>query len=452
MSPSVELTPEVLVGGRYRLVEPLARGGTSSVWRATDARTGHEVAVKVLRDEGVDPALRSRAEREARVLEDLRHPNLVEVLDSGDEDGRPFMVMAMLEGAPLNEIISERGAVPVEEAVTLVADVADGLGIAHDRGVIHRDVKPGNIVCHEQVPTLVDFGIARRIDATTLTRGLVVGTASYLAPEQAQGLVLTPAADVYSLACVLYELLTGKPPFEGDSPVTVALKHVQEEPPPVSDAVDVPAAVNAVVMRSLAKDPAMRPADGTALAAALRESLVVGGGDDTFAMAAIPAVDGTQVMPAIVLPDRDLDLDPGPGPDPDRGLIDPAPLAPPAPHRSLPRIRPAYALAAAAVVLLLFGVTHLGGRPVLAMRSVPDVTNSSVAAATTYLEAAGMHVRTANVASGAPAGTVVGTAPATGQPIAAHGTVTLQVSSGPPSPPPTTTPPAGGHGKHHKGD
>src|SRR5687768_16105369 len=251
MQSSLDLAPDSVVGGRYRLIESLARGGTASVWRAEDTESGTEVAIKILRDEGVDPTLRERAGREAHVLEGLHHPNLVRVLDSGEDDGMPFMVMELLDGQSLAAIISERGTVEVDEAVTLVADVADGLGLAHSRGVIHRDVKPANVVCHDQVPTLVDFGIARNIDATTLTRGLVMGTASYLAPEQAQGLPLTPAVDVYALGCVLYELLTGEPPFVGDSPVTVALRHVQDEPVPPADVADVPAAVNALVLRAL---------------------------------------------------------------------------------------------------------------------------------------------------------------------------------------------------------
>src|SRR5688500_7020715 len=207
MQSSLDLVPASVVGGRYRLIESLARGGTSSVWRAHDADADREVAVKVLRDEGVDPTLRERAGREAHVLEGLHHPNVVRVLDSGDEDGVPFMVMELLAGDTLSRIIADRGRLEVDEAVTLVADIADGLGLAHERGVIHRDVKPANIVCHEQVPTLVDFGIARTIDATTLTRGLVMGTASYLAPERAQGRPLTPAVPGHALARLLYRLL-----------------------------------------------------------------------------------------------------------------------------------------------------------------------------------------------------------------------------------------------------
>jgi serine/threonine-protein kinase len=464
MLSSIDPAPDLLVGGRYRLIESLARGGTASVWRAHDDQTDRDVAIKILRDEGVDPALRERASQEARILEGLDHPNIVHVLDGGVDDGLPFMVMELLEGAPLNRIIAERGAIPVDEAVELVADVADGLGLAHQRGVVHRDVKPGNIVCHEKVPTLVDFGIARNIDATTLTRGLVVGTAAYLAPEQAQGRTITPAADVYALACVLYELLTGRPPFDGDSPVTVALKHVQEEPAPPSDlGTDIPASVDAVVMRCLAKDPTLRPADGTALAAELRAALAGDTGDETIAIGAPVASDGTMVMPVIGAATAAVAT-------PDAELIDPSPLAAePRTIRARDGIRRGPTMPVGVIIGLVVAAVLLAGLLLASrggvsdkIRTVPDVTNASVEDATTYLEGAGLEVDVTNVPSDAPAGTVIASTPAAGQKIADHGTVEIQVSSGPTATttPPTTAAPAptgggGGHdgkaGQPHKG-
>ena len=437
MQSSLDLAPDSVVGGRYRLIESLARGGTASVWRAEDTESGSQVAIKILRDEGVDPTLRERAGREAHVLEGLDHPNLVRVLDSGEDDGMPFMVMELLGGQSLAAIISERGTLEVDEAVTLVADVADGLGLAHSRGVIHRDVKPANVVCHDQVPTLVDFGIARNVDATTLTRGLVMGTASYLAPEQAQGLPLTPAVDVYALGCVLYELLTGQPPFIGDSPVTVALRHVQDEPVPPADVADVPAAVNALVLRALAKDPAHRPADGAALATELRAALESDPGDETVTIAPVSA-DGTMVMPAVAA-----------APDPDAELIDPSPLPPVPPPAKRPTSDVPWPLilgiVGAALVLLLL-VRALGSDPV-DVRAVPDgLVGSRVADATTYLEGAGLEVDVNDVESDQPAGTVIGVDPGEGEPVAVGGTVELAVSSGPDEETPTTTiaPPADG--------
>jgi serine/threonine-protein kinase len=438
MLSSIDPAPDVLIGGRYRLIESLARGGTASVWRAHDGESGRDVAVKILRDDGVEPALRERATKEARILEDLDHPNLVRVLDGGDDDGLPFMVMELLEGEALNRIIDDRGALPVEEAVELVADVADGLGLAHQRGIVHRDVKPGNIVCHERVPTLVDFGIARNIDATTLTRGLVVGTAAYLAPEQAQGRAVTPASDVYALGCVLYELLTGEPPFAGDSPVTVALKHVQDDPVPPSDLTDVPAAVNAVVMQCLSKAPEARPADGSALAAALRAALTGEHGDETIAIAPPVAPDGTMVMPAVAplvaTPDADL-IDPSPL------AAEPAPVIARRAPASGPDRRVLAALAIVAVLVVAIVLLTRGGDE--KTRPVPAVVGIPVEQVVTYLEGAGNTVDVTNVPSDAPQGIVIGSEPAEGEPVAVDGTIRLSVSSGPEaSSTPTTTAPA----------
>jgi serine/threonine-protein kinase len=301
MLQHLDLGPDVIVGGRYRLVEALARGGTSSVWLAVDETSGREVALKTPSD-GVDEALRRRAEREAAALEGIDHPHVVRVLDSGIDDGLPFLVMELVSGAPLSDVIRQRGALPVDEALDLVTDVASGLGVAHEHGVVHRDVKPSNIVCGDGGPVLVDFGIAGVPDSTTLTRGLVLGTAAYLSPEQAQGGDLGPASDVYSLGCVLYELLTGTKPFSGSSPIAVAVAHVQEPPCPPADLTDVPPAVNDIVMRCLAKEPGHRPADGSALAAELRGARAdARASDETTVIAAVR--DRTEVMPAIARPD-----------------------------------------------------------------------------------------------------------------------------------------------------
>jgi serine/threonine-protein kinase len=440
------LAPEVVVAGRYRLIESLARGGTASVWRAHDAERDCDVAIKVLRDDDVDPALRSRAEREASVLTGISHPNLVEVLDSGDDDGRPYIVMALLEGDTLTRIIRDRAPLPVDEAATLIADVADGLGAVHAKGVIHRDVKPGNIVCHQQVPTLVDFGIARAVDATTLTRGLVLGTASYLAPEQAQGLALTPAADVYSLACVLYELLTGRAPFTGDSPVVVAMKHVQEDPVPPGDLEVVPPAIDEVVLRALSKDPALRPADGAAFAAALRTALDGDHGEETIAIAA-PPVNGTMVLPTVTAA----------APPPDAALVDPSPLVPPPPRRR--RHVPVAALVVAGLVAAVLLLALAASRDRLHVRPVPNVTNASVADATRYLEGAGFDVDVKNVPSPAASGTVVASDPSAGTKAPEGSTIELSVASSTPTTTPTstTTAPAvsvrvGGKHRGKKGD
>ena len=429
MESIVDLAPDLVVGGRYRLIESLAQGGTASVWRARDERLERDVAVKVLRDEGIDPELRRRAEREAQVLAGLSHRNLVRVYDSGVDDGRPYLVMELLEGSTLHRIVAERGRLGVEEATNLVADVADGLGVAHRAGVVHRDVKPGNIMCHEEVPTLVDFGIARRTDATTMTRGLVLGTASYLAPEQAQGLPLTPAADVYSLGCVLHELLTGTPPFQGDGPVAIAFKHVNDAPEaPSTLEPSIPAALDAVILRCLAKDPTARPADGAALAAELRRALSPDA-ESTVAMAPI-AVAGpaTEVLPAAPLAAT--------------GATTAAPaVVAPLPAAGLARGGVPWRIIAAVVVAALLLALLWGALAGDDTTTVPEIIGVDTATALDELDDAGLRADVFEVDSDQPAGTVVMTGPGPGLEAEPGATVKVAVSNGAAVPTPTTTTP-----------
>ena len=279
----VEIAAGTTLSGRYRLETPLGRGSTSAVWRARDVELGREVAVKVLRGDGVDPALASRFEREGVILGRLSHPNLVPVLATGRDDGVPYLVMELVDGAALSERLRD-GPLPADEAVDLVAEVAAGLGAAHRAGVVHRDVKPGNILCPTGgPPRLVDFGIARAGDLTSMTAAdTVLGTAAYLSPEQARGEVPGPASDVYALGCVLYELLEGRPPFPDDNPVTVAYRHVHDHPPAPTSA---PPEVAAVLARCLAKEPSTRYPSAVELEAALRGTPV-----EQHATAVLPLV------------------------------------------------------------------------------------------------------------------------------------------------------------------
>jgi serine/threonine-protein kinase len=248
------------MSGRYQLEEPLGHGGMASVYRARDTSLGREVALKVLAENLTgDEDLRKRFLREARLAARLSHPNVVSVYDVGEEeDGRPYIVMELVDG----ETLAERGRVPPDEARALTLQAARGLAHAHEAGLIHRDIKPGNLLVRvDGTIKIADFGIARAAETTALTQaGTVLGTAAYLAPEQALGEEVTPAADVYSLGAVLYELLTGRPPFEFDSLADLAEKQRAMAITPVRElAPEAPRDLEDLVMRCLARNPAYRP-------------------------------------------------------------------------------------------------------------------------------------------------------------------------------------------------
>ncbi|MBB3086294.1 serine/threonine-protein kinase [Geodermatophilus sabuli] len=298
------LSTGTILAGRYEITAPIATGGMGEVWRARDRVLDRVVAAKVLRSEFTgDPSFVARFRNEARHTAALSHPNIASVYDYGETDDErggqlAFLVMELVEGKPLVTILHEEGKLPVDWTLHVLSQSADGLSAAHKAGVVHRDIKPGNLIVRpDGVVKLTDFGIARARDATPLTRtGMVVGTAQYLSPEQAQGFEVTAASDVYSLGVVGYECLTGGRPFDGTSQVAVALAHINRPPPPLPG--NVPAAVRLLIERALAKDPADRFADGAAFAAAIR-SVAAGNG-----LSAAPLTGGT-------LPAR-----PGPAPAP----------------------------------------------------------------------------------------------------------------------------------------
>jgi eukaryotic-like serine/threonine-protein kinase len=248
------------MSGRYQLEEPLGHGGMASVYRARDTALGREVALKVLAENLTgDEELLKRFLREARLAARLSHPNVVSVYDVGEEeDGRPYIVMELVEG----ETLAERGRVSPDEARDLALQAARGLAHAHEAGLVHRDVKPANLLLSgDGTLKIADFGISRAAETTRLTQvGTVLGTAAYLAPEQALGEEVTAAADVYSLGVVLYELLTGRPPFEFESLADLAEKQRAMAIAPVRElAPEAPRALEDLVMRCLARNPSYRP-------------------------------------------------------------------------------------------------------------------------------------------------------------------------------------------------
>ena len=333
-------------GGRYEMKERIATGGMGEVWRAEDTVLGRSVAVKLLKREYADdPRFRERFENEARHAASLHHANIAAVFDFGEDDGeeggRPYLVMELVDGRPLSELIRPGQPMDPDQVRDLVRQAAEALAQAHAAGIVHRDVKPANLLVTPAGKVKVtDFGIARAADSVALTgTGEVLGTPHYLSPEQAEGKVATPASDVYALGVVLFECLAGHRPFGGDSPVATALAHLRSPMPDLP--ADVPDDLAAVTRRALAKDPDERYLDAAALAAAL------GASAEVFAGAAA----ATQAMapPTAVLTQPPAEAQP------------PA-AAPQGDGRRLPTWWPLAALAVLGVVLLVTAVLAGGGR------------------------------------------------------------------------------------------
>jgi len=264
MSPRVGVT----LSGRYRLQRLIATGGMGQVWEAVDSRLGRRVAVKVLKQEfSSDPEFLERFRAEARTVAMLNHPGIAAVHDYGETDidgeGRTaYLVMELINGEPLNSVIKRTGRLSLRHALDMLEQTGRALQVAHAAGLVHRDVKPGNILI---TPTgqvkLTDFGIAKAVDAAPVTQtGMVMGTAQYIAPEQALGQDATAASDVYSLGVVGYEAVSGKRPFTGDGALTVAMKHIKEQPAPLPP--DLPPNVRELIEITLVKNPGMRYSSG----------------------------------------------------------------------------------------------------------------------------------------------------------------------------------------------
>ena len=265
-----------LPGERYQLQDPIGRGSMATIYRGRDLQMDRVVAIKVLREVySTDAKFVARFQQEAKAASALQHPNIVQVYDYGQTDGNYYIVMELIEGTDLRRYLRGRGVLDVDRSVIIAHDVALGLGAAHRRGIVHRDVKPQNIlVGRDGSIKLTDFGIAsvyKDINAERLTTtGMTLGTVQYYAPEQAQGEIASPAADVYSLGIVMYEMLAGRTPFDGDTPAAVAMQHIQDPPVPPSQLnPNIPSTLEDIILRCLEKVPERRFRDSSSLAHAL---------------------------------------------------------------------------------------------------------------------------------------------------------------------------------------
>jgi beta-lactam-binding protein with PASTA domain len=417
--------PDQEVDGRYRLIRRVGSGGMADVWLAEDEMLGRRVALKFLHERfAQDRRFVERFRREASSAGGLQHPNVVGVFDRGEVDGAHYIAMEYVEGASLKDLIE--GGLSVGEAVEIVRQVLAGAQFAHENGIVHRDLKPGNVlVDSEGRARVTDFGIARAGASEITQTGSVLGTAHYLSPEQAQGLDVTAASDIYSIGVLLHEALTGRVPFEGDSAVTIALKQVSEQPRPPSELnPDVSPALDAVVLRALAKDPANRFATAAEFSRALdaAETDPRGGAlGDTAAYgpalgaAAAGAAAGMAAGAAM-------------GADPAEAAMASEREAAQAGAGGgwMTRKR---AAAIAAILLLLGGVAAFAlTRP--GEVTVPNVIEQSQARAQNLLEDKGFEVDVLPRPSCAPVGTVTEQNPGAGDEADEGSTVTITTSTG----------------------
>lgn len=299
MRPAAGIT----FGGRYELSSRIAIGGMGEVWKATDSIIGRTVAIKILKDEYMgDPGFLERFRAEARHAALVNHEGIANVFDYGEEQGSAYIVMELVPGEPLSSIIEREGRLPADRVLGIVAQTATALQAAHDAGLVHRDIKPGNLlITPEGRVKITDFGIARIADQVPLTAtGQVMGTVQYLAPEQASGHTATAATDVYSLGIVAYECLAGRRPFTGDSQVAIAMAQINDTPPELPS--DIPGPVRRLVFACLAKDPDERPRSAAKLAQA---ATALHRGDLQLAASYVPQIAGVVAPTATVAMTRD---------------------------------------------------------------------------------------------------------------------------------------------------
>ncbi|MEI8263967.1 MAG: Stk1 family PASTA domain-containing Ser/Thr kinase, partial [Actinomycetes bacterium] len=412
---------------RYEITHLIARGGMAQVYRANDLLLDRVVALKVLFPElSVDQTFVERFRREAQAAAKLSHPNIVPVFDWGEDNGTYFIVMEFVDGEPLSATLRREGTLPPVHAASIAAGVAAALSYAHRHGVVHRDVKPGNVLlATDGAVKVTDFGIARAINTEEgLTQaGSVMGTATYFSPEQAEGVGVDARSDVYSLGIVLFEMLAGRPPFQGDSPVAVASKHVRDQPQLVREfATDTPAALEAITMMAIAKAPSDRYDSAEDMRADLQR-FVEGKGvlapDPLILLSAASAVNATTTMDAINNTQA-VPIFPGPRTD----------IRP----RKSKRSKKIWIIGVIALVVVL--LAGLGAYAAFSGSSgsnltVPNVVGMTESKAATAIQNAGLKVGTINkVASDKPANQVVSTNPGVGLPVNKGASVDLSISDG----------------------
>ncbi len=409
---------ELVFGRRYRVTEKIGTGGMADVYKAVDEVLGRTVAVKVMHARyAADPSFAARFRQEAQAAANLVSPNIVNMYDWGAEGDTYYIVMEYVRGTDLKSIIEQKGALPSNKVAEIGAQVCSALAVAHGYDIVHRDIKPHNIMVQPDGSVKVmDFGIARAGNSTMTQTGSVLGTAHYVSPEQAQGKPLTGQSDLYSLGVVLYEAATGRLPFDADTPVAVALKQVNEQAaPPSAIRPDINPALEAVILNAMQKNPATRYATADEMR---RDLLAVAAGQPVSAAAGLAAA-GAAGAPA----DHTAVMAPVGGP---------APVRRPAP----PKKRPIWPWIVVAIVLVLAGFGVAWGMGLFGPRAatVPDVTGKTREQAQSELTAAGFVVGSPineEFSDTVKAGLVVSQSPAPNSSAKEGSSVTLVLSKGP---------------------
>jgi len=412
-----EVATGTLVDERYRIIGRIGSGGMADVYAAEDTHLGREVALKVLHHRfAQDSEFVERFRREASSAAGLQHPNVVAVFDRGEHKGTYYIAMEHLRGRTLKNIVQSEAPLPQQRAVELAVQILNAAGFAHRHGVIHRDFKPHNVIVDDEGGvTVTDFGIARAGASEMTETGSIMGTAQYLSPEQAQGHAVTAASDLYSIGVMLYEMLAGRLPFDGDSAVSIALKHLSEQPPPLSQLrPDIHPALESVVMAALAKDPAHRWQSAEDFAEALAAAgaqlgQVPQAGGDTSAFAPVPV----------------------PVPVPMNGDTAPpvvAPVTEPSRRRRWPWFTVGLLTLALVAFLVFLAVSALTKTETT---EVPRVTGHQLVQARAILERHGFQVEETRVRSEAPFDQVLDQDPNPGEQAEDGSSVVLEVSSGP---------------------